>query len=378
MHHKLNYGFRHAILHTKIIVSIRKELLASEGTYTVKFHSHYVTIPKVKLTFNKDLTRGKVTLSNRVKVDKALEAVNLNPALLNFVVTKKFVSDDGNRWEYDIEDYQSVCKQLVFNSLDEMREFVEKAEDYKLWIGCRDTVPLTSMVLCGVTGSGKSYANYFLCLQLLCWKQRPKLYFADCKAGGLSVAGSIIAPERTAVEIPDVITLIEQFHAELQQRKYALQGKLKDHLDGDYTEFGYPPNVLVFEEYAAFVGNLNKKEAEKVTKILRDGILLGRQLGFFLWIVMQKSDASTLPTQLRDNLPLKVCLGNSPETTYVTLFERKPEIAVRRFGPGQGIYTLHESEPILAAFPKLNFDIAEAFHKLAESDKTAAVLPPGA
>lgn len=88
----------------------------------------------------------------------------------------------------------------------------------------------------------------------------------------------------------------------------------------------------------------------------------GRQLGFFLFLVMQKSDATLIDTALRDNIPLKIVLGNSEQQTYVTTFGAGVEIPNRNYKLGEGIFT----EPVLAQEPKLvqcpylNFNILQA------------------
>ena len=74
---------------------------------------------------------------------------------------------------------------------------------------------------------------------------------------------------------------------------------------------------------------------------------------------MQKSDANDIPTAVRDNLPLKICLGMATNTTYMTIFEHAANLPKRRFGPGQGLFFCQglTRQPEVVSFPTLKFDI---------------------
>ncbi len=101
-------------------------------------------------------------------------------------------------------------------------------------------------------------------------------------------------------------------------------------------------------------------------KLLSQVVLQGRQLGFFLWIVMQKSDASLLPTNLRENLPVKFVLGNAESQTYTTAFGNGVDIPEKNFKLGQGVFTcpIIAKRPRLCNFSYLNFDILKAVNHL--------------
>ena len=92
---------------------------------------------------------------------------------------------------------------------------------------------------------------------------------------------------------------------------------------------------------------------------MRNVVLMGRQLGFYMWIAMQKSDSSDIPTAIRDNLPMKICLGNAPSTTLMTIFGRSADLPSRHWGKGQGLIYCDgiTAAPRPVSFPTLNFDI---------------------
>lgn len=122
--------------------------------------------------------------------------------------------------------------------------------------------------------------------------------------------------------------------------------------------------MLIIDEYASFVEVLaskEKKTRDPVMAGIYEIILQGRQLGFLICLTMQKSDAKLIDTALRDNIPLKIVLGNSEKQTYITAFGHA-DIPNRHYGSGDGVFT----EPSIAPEPKLvqcpycDFDILKA------------------
>lgn len=147
----------------------------------------------------------------------------------------------------------------------------------------------------------------------------------------------------------------------MMKRKEEMQGKLSGRLGADFTDFQLPAYILMFDEYAAFQASIakDKRQREEVEEILRNVVLMGRQLGFFAWICMQKSDSSDIPTAIRDNLPWKICLGNAPSTTLLTIFGHAADLPNRHFGKGQGMMYCDgiTVAPRPVSVPTLNFDI---------------------
>ena len=247
---------------------------------------------------------------------------------------------------------------------------------YQLAVDITTTIPISSSLICGSTGSGKSYAVYGLILQLLS-KTFPNgesahLYFADPKMSGLFTLGRTIAPEQTGCTIREIDALTESFYSAMMERREFMLDKLAEKgIDCDYTDFGLPPYILILEEYSSFASLLttaDKGTRDRVNALIKNFVQMGRQLGFFMWIIMQKSDATTLPTDVRTNLPFKVVLGNATDTTYLTAFElSEKEIPKQRFDTGEGLYSINGSPLRPCTFPELDFDILEAANKVALS-----------
>lgn len=368
--HHLRRGVKYALRHWQLCRGIKRALL--EAGYGIPIGEQYYRLPRVEIRFEgKGLTCGIVAIQNHIKTDSSLAAVNLSSALGVYVVDAQYIEDDNNYYCYEISDSR-IDRQLTFSSYQALADYAHKHTDkhgpYTLFMdGRNEGIKIRSMLLVGITGSGKSYALMGLIAQLLNWPVLPVIYFADPKGSDIAVLGGTFAPERTADDIDGIIDLLRQFYSAMLARKAEMRDKLSGKLGADFTEWRLPAYIFIMDEYAAFQASIakDKRRREEVEEILRNVVLMGRQLGFFAWICMQKSDSSDIPTAIRDNLPLKICLGNAPATTLMTIFGHAADLPSRHWGKGQGLIYCDgiTAAPRPVSFPTLHFDIFGALTK---------------
>lgn len=341
----------------------RLELQMMDAGFGIQ-RSYYIELPMIKLSFSNGFSAGVLKIRNALKFNKKFDDVVMSSALGKFIVEYHYQTDDGNYYIYELVD-GSVSFKLTFETFDEFLEYNQRIPTYKLFLDKRSVVKLQHCLLVGMTGSGKTYSLYNLVLEMLNKNVAYELYYADPKGSSLAVIGSAISEERTAVDVVHIIELLEEFVILMRERKAELKELLKSKIDADYSDFNMKPYVFVFDEYASFTSVLvseDKKMRDKVKALIYEIILQGRQLGFFLLLTMQKSDATLIDTALRDNMPLKIVLGASERQTYITTFGAGVEIPNRHYMVGEGVFT----EPALAPEPKLvqcpfcKFDILQA------------------
>lgn len=363
--HKLYKGIVYAVKHAWYCGRVTRALVQAGAGYVVNEENRYVIPPAVYLTFSDEaMTHGVVTIRNHMKYHAKLETVNISSALGRYRVSQSYLSDDENFWIYDFEDSR-IDQRLVFNSYKQFVDYAKSVGDYKIMTNARYTLPLASTLLTGTTGSGKTYAAYSVIMEMLNWSIKPVLYFCDPKNSSLYVMGRHIAPEHSAGTVEGIVALLEEFYNSMQERKVELQPLLEQRLDSTYKDWLLPANVFILDEAAVFiscVNSLDKATREKVWKMLRSITLEGRQLGYVLFLLTQKADSNDIPTQIRDNLVFKCCLGNVPQTTLITTFEKAADLPQRNFAPGEGLFSYQgiTREPQLISFPTLNFDILKA------------------
>ena len=292
--------------------------------------------------------------------------MNISSALGQYVVMEQYLSDDMNFYIYEFE--RSEIKQLVFKDYNELKSYCSQCEDNTLFLDKKNKVPLHHTLIVGSTGSGKTYATYSLLLQLLNFSITPDIYIADPKQSSLYVLGKQIACDSTAGVTGEIVLLLERFYHEMTKREKELQKYLDKKLDSDYKDWELKPHVLIIDEFSSFmsvVSVLDKSTRDKVNMYLTNIIQKGRQLGFFMWIIMQKSDSKILPTYLRDNLVFKVVLGQATDTTYQTAFEEYASLPRLKFQPGYGLYSFQglTRQPKVCSFPRLEFDVLHSVRK---------------
>lgn len=361
LENRIYKGFRYFFNYWRIKNRLKQQML--DANFGIE-RGCFIELPKIVLSFNKDISCAVLKIRNSLKYENKLDNVVMSSALGRFVVERHYLTDDENFYVYELVD-GSVSFKLKFDSFEQFLEYNSKIPTYKLFLDSRSVVNLQHAIIVGQTGSGKSFLLYALVLQTLNKQVPYKLYYSDPKGSGLAVIGSTVAPERTAVEFNDIIALLEDFVNQMNIRKAEMNELLKTKLEADYSTFGLCPYVFICDEYASFASVLasqEKKIRDKVKSLLYSIILQGRQLGFFVFLILQKSDATLIDTALRENMPLKIVLGNSENQTYVTAFGTSVVIPNRNYAVGEGVFT----EPRLAPEPKLvqcpycNFDILSA------------------
>lgn len=359
MSNKIYKGPRYFWRHWRLINRLEKQMLDAGFGIERNFH---VSLPKIKVSFAKDFMTGVLKIQNTLKYDKRLDDVVMSSALGRYIVECHHQADDANHYVYELID-GSVSFKLTFKTYKEFQTYNATVPPYLLFLDKRSRVRLQHSLIVGQTGSGKSVETYNLIMQMINKPLPYELYISDLKGSGLAVLGETLGT-KTAVEFDDTVELIKLFMERMRERKAEMHELLISDLDADYSSFGLSPHVLIVDEYATFaavLGSKEKKARDPVMSALYEIVLQGRQLGFFLFLTMQKSDSKLIDTALRDNMSLKIVLGNSEQQTYITAFGHA-DIPNRDYGPGDGVFT----EPRIAPEPKLvqcpycDFDILTA------------------
>lgn len=171
----------------------------------------------------------------------------------------------------------------------------------------------------GITGSGKTYFFAYLIVMFLKIKasfriidpKRADLYYLKKYFGEDEVVhtkGKALKILREAGE------LIDFRMDEFQKREDYSWGK-------DYSYYKVNPYFVIFDEAAAFVCLLNKKEKEEYDEHISKIILEGRQAGVFILFAMQRADAGEfIKGALRDQLGLRIVLSRASTDGYKMVF----------------------------------------------------------
>lgn len=170
----------------------------------------------------------------------------------------------------------------------------------------------------GATGSGKTYAVKLMLGKIATYAPGAKAVICDYKADDFR----FLAGTSRYYDFDRCVEGLNSFYNAFQTRQ-----------SGGNPSRSF--RLLMFDEWAAFVSMLDKKEAEDAKRKLATLLMLGRSFNYYILISQQRADAAYFATA-RDNFNLVLGLGNlSKESRDMFFAGYKEELApVRRQGEG--------------------------------------------
>ena len=176
-------------------------------------------------------------------------------------------------------------------------------------------------LICGSTGGGKSTFIDYLILEFL--KRKSDVYICDPKQSDLSNLSIFFGEysDRVVGEPNQIARVVREVYDEMNYR-YCTYVKNPDvfKYGSNYIDYGLNSLVLFFDEFTSFRLSCDKKLNDEVMKRLSEIILKGRQMGIFCILSAQQANSDAIPTQLRDNLSLRVSLGSLSSEGYRMIF----------------------------------------------------------
>lgn len=221
--------------------------------------------------------------------------------------------------------------------------FFELGYDYDAWYeyGQKDVL-LTDislktnshMLLCGMSGSGKSYALiWWLKMLILVSMPEAKFFFADFKQDDSFAflrECTFYYPYKKSLEALEVV------YAILHKRQ---SGEDKDRYAVTLIWDGYMANILALQ-------GEDKKKATDVMNKISEILMLGRSLGVRFICSCQRPDAKAFPDGSRLNYGIIMILGAPMRSIYEMLMPKEyiEMVEDRQFDRGEGVLLLQGSD----------------------------------
>jgi hypothetical protein len=189
-------------------------------------------------------------------------------------------------------------------------------------------------LISGVTGKGKTYFLAYLIKTFLLLKADIKIL--DPKISDLSYLENLF--KNCVASSPSQIAKILRETTEKMNCRYEEFKKLSSYRFGkDYKDYGYRPIVIIFDEMAAFMASVDKKLCKEVNDYMAEIIMKGRQAGVFMILTTQRPDADVIKTNIRDQLGLRIALGEMSKTAYSMIFGSDfNDLELNSNAPGNG------------------------------------------
>lgn len=261
-------------------------------------------------------------------------------------------------------DFGKISYEIAFNTFyrfEAMQYIPNKIllDKQKVW----DYDHNPHALIAGTTGSGKTYfVNYLICNLVY---QKADVTFIDPKFADIKAMGELINSNKTACEENKIAKLVREFSEVMVERQKIIADSGK--VNATYRDFNMLPQFLIFDELSAFKSTADKKIVAEVEAYLKKIILMGRSVGSFVILIAQQPNATIIETGIRDQLGLKVALGNIKNELRLMMFGSEIKLHTLDYRlKGVGYISLSNGEPYKYYAPNLGvkFDFIEEIKKL--------------
>jgi S-DNA-T family DNA segregation ATPase FtsK/SpoIIIE len=217
------------------------------------------------------------------------------------------LSEDCSRFTLII--YSSDMKQFNYNpkevihSLKGMALPIVAGKSRKGW-ETYDMVKFPHLLISGETGSGKSVAVRAILTTLVeTRRDRIELYCADLKRSEFHLFRGVA--EEVVVTPSDVLRVLRKIDVEMKRRGDMLDKAEQAHID----DLPNPPKyiILAIDEVALL------RKHKEIMGLIEDTSSIGRALGVFLILSMQRPDAKIMDGALKNNLTVRMAFRQSDE-----------------------------------------------------------------
>lgn len=210
--------------------------------------------------------------------------------------------------------------------------------DKEYWDGYGEKRPIeidiargknSHMLICGMSGAGKSYAEIWLFSEIARKCPNGEFYFADFKQED---EFSFLRGTSNYYAYMNTLQALDVVYERMHMRQ---SGK-------DETRHSI---TLIFDEYCANMLALDKTKAQKAMAKVSEILMLGRSLGIRLIATMQRPDASVFPNGARLNYGIVIVLGASVKSIYEMLIpsDLLENMSELDFKTGEGLLLLNGS-----------------------------------
>jgi DNA segregation ATPase FtsK/SpoIIIE, S-DNA-T family len=238
----------------------------------------------------------------------------LNPELLkkNFFafqqVFGKNVVLEGEVKKFTLVAKKSVKKDLIYN----FKEIKKAISEHRLPIICGqerngkyisfDLATMPHILIAGETGSGKSTQLRSILTTLIKVKRPQELqfYLGDCKRQEFHIFRKIEHVQCVHSTARDIRIMLQKIRNEMDNRSNLTEVFEVGHIDELPKEHRFPYIIVCIDEFVML------RKDEVIMDILTEIVAIGRTLGVFAILSMQRPNAKTLDTTVRANLTVSM------------------------------------------------------------------------
>jgi hypothetical protein len=289
---------------------------------------NYTLISKIKLIDERLIS---YTLREIGLIDWTVKRVNYDDDIILFILNDEKISR-----AYNFSFGLSMYEKMEFIAGKHKDYEIPIQEGYYEIIWSLRNAP--HAILSGDTGSGKSY--FLLYLIMMISLKNGILFLADPKRSDLYSLNIFMPKNRVQYEPNKICEMISSV-VEIMEKRYEImetERQKRGTFQDDFADYKFPLIVLVIEEMASLVSNLDKKLRESFESDIKDITMLGRQAGVMLISVMQSPNTNNITSESRSQIGFRAFLGHSGGIEYRMLFGEGYTYSNRVYKQGQGLF----------------------------------------
>ena len=216
-----------------------------------------------------------------------------------------------------------------------------------------DISPATNshFLICGMSGSGKSYYENWLFSNLISANSDGEFYFSDYKGD------DSFAHLKKCINYKSYRNSLENLDI--------VYAKLNERLAGSKERNSV---TLIFDEYMACILSLQNEDKKRATEVMNkvsEILLMGRSVGVRLITSMQRADSMAFVAGAKLNYGNIVILGGSVKSINEMLIpDHIGKVEGVQFGRGEGIILMQNSILKFVKCPTINEKSMKKIHKL--------------
>ncbi|WP_323150451.1 FtsK/SpoIIIE domain-containing protein [Staphylococcus aureus] len=235
-----------------------------------------------------------------------------------------------------------------------------------------DFVKAPHALITGVTGGGKTYFLFYMIREL--FKRNAEVRLLDPKVSDLSFMKNVIGTEKVADTTGQIFKQLREANEEMERRFRMMSESEHYKLGSNFRNFDLSPYFVIFDEVTAFTSTLDKKELQEMNDYLINIIMKGRQAGVFMFLTAQRPDADVIKGNVRDQLGLRVSMGNLSADGYRMTFGQTDKVfqPIHESDIGRGYISIlgQYNEPILFDAPLMEqYDFVEDVKQILNKER---------
>ncbi len=314
---------------------------SSNGKSRVK----YTYFPKFYYSYKNGVIKVIIGLDGSRFQLKYLELEKLLEGMYNAELIDKTIKNSEVIYLLQVI---SDDKRIIFNEKNEECNLntIIPLMNNLMW----DITKVPHCLITGGTGGGKSYFLFYLVRSFLNLKNEvgdpisTTVKILDAKMSDLSFLESIL-PDDVFYDKNKILMQLRLAVEEMDRRYILMRDEKNRKVGSNFLEHNLEPYIIFFDEFIAFAVTLDKAKKEELRDRMFQIILKGRQAGVFLILTTQRADAEFIPGAIRDNLGLRVSVGNLSKEGYKMTFGDVEKEFLPRTKKGEGyIYLMGESK----------------------------------